>query len=194
MYRIFRIKAYEAKHGPHFNEEYARKAVKLMENEDGSNGPHWTMEETSALANQHGIQFSDKFNRYDWFVAVNMIYSDYYKVIASITNSVSAKAFVDFAKAWLTDKDADEGKMWYYFIYIMCDKIRDAEMDCYERQHEEDEDDDDDYMPKRKRARMAMNKSRYRDEDYDYDDENRDDRNEYRRNGERRTSVRYIRY
>lgn len=31
MHRIFRVKAYEAEHGPHFNEEHARKAVSKME-------------------------------------------------------------------------------------------------------------------------------------------------------------------
>ena len=41
MHRIFRVKAYEKEHGPHFNEEYARKAVMKMENEDGTRGPHW---------------------------------------------------------------------------------------------------------------------------------------------------------
>lgn len=30
MHRIFRVKAYEKEHGPHFNEEYARKAVMKM--------------------------------------------------------------------------------------------------------------------------------------------------------------------
>lgn len=38
MHRLFRIKAYEAEHGPHFDEEMARKAVSKMENEDGSRG------------------------------------------------------------------------------------------------------------------------------------------------------------
>lgn len=33
MHRLFRIKAYEAEHGPHFDEEMARKAVSKMENE-----------------------------------------------------------------------------------------------------------------------------------------------------------------
>lgn len=42
MHRIFRVKAYEKEHGPHFNEEYARKAVMKMENEDGTRGPHWS--------------------------------------------------------------------------------------------------------------------------------------------------------
>lgn len=30
MHRLFRIKAYEAEHGPHFDEEMARKAVSKM--------------------------------------------------------------------------------------------------------------------------------------------------------------------
>lgn len=52
MHRIIRIKAYEAEHGPHFNDEHARKAVNKMENEDGTRGQHWSLEETTALANQ----------------------------------------------------------------------------------------------------------------------------------------------
>ena len=148
MHRIFRIKAYEAEHGPHFNEEHARKAVSKMENEDGSRGPHWSLEETTALASQYGITLGSKFNRYDWFVALNMVYSDYFKVIMNLSSTASTKPFVELAKAWLHDKDIDEGKMWYYYVYVMCDKIRDAEMECYEDEimkrgkYEEDGDDE----------------------------------------------------
>ena len=147
MHRIFRVKAYEAEHGPHFNEEHARKAVMKMENEDGTRGPHWSIEETTTLANQYGISLGNRFNRYDWFVALNMVYSDYYKVIISMTNSNSTKHFVELAKAWINDKDIDEGKMWYYYIYVMCDKIRQAEMECYEEEVEKrdkyEEDDNE---------------------------------------------------
>lgn len=131
MHRIFRVKAYEMEHGPHFNEEHARKAVMKMENEDGTRGPHWSLEETSALASQYGISLSGKFNRYDWFVALNMVYSDYYKVLLNITGSNNIKHYIEFAKAWLNDKDIDEGKMWYYYQYVMCDKIREAENDKF---------------------------------------------------------------
>lgn len=129
MHRIFRVKAYEKEHGPHFNEEYARKAVMKMENEDGTRGPHWSLEETTTLASQYGIALGSKFNRYDWFVALNMVYSDYYRVIMNITGSNNTKHYVEFAKAWLNDKDIDEGKMWYYYVYVMCDHIREAEVD-----------------------------------------------------------------
>lgn len=103
MHRIFRVKAYEAEHGPHFNEEHARKAVSKMENEDGTRGPHWSVEETTALASQYGINLGSRFNRYDWFVALNMVYSDYYKVIISMTNSNSTKHFFNRGRVRTVD-------------------------------------------------------------------------------------------
>lgn len=106
MHRIFRVKAYEKEHGPHFNEEYARKAVMKMENEDGTRGPHWSLEETTTLASQYGIALGSKFNRYDWFVALNMVYSDYYRVIMNITGSNNTKHYVEFAKAWLSNGES----------------------------------------------------------------------------------------
>ena len=133
MHRIIRIKAYEAEHGPHFNEEHARKAINKMENEDGTRGQHWSLEETTALANQYGIRLDEKINKYDWYVALNMVYSDYYRVVVSMTGSNNTKYFVELAKAWMHDKDIDEGKMWFYYIYVMCDKIRNAEEDLFEK-------------------------------------------------------------
>ena len=108
MHRIFRVKAYEAEHGPHFNEEHARKAVSKMENEDGTRGPHWSIEETTTLANQYGISLGNRFNRYDWFVALNMVYSDYYKVIINITNSNSTKHFVELVPLLITKETVPE--------------------------------------------------------------------------------------
>lgn len=109
MHRIIRIKAYEAEHGPHFNDEHARKAVSKMENEDGTRGQHWSLEETTALANQYGIRLDEKINKYDWYVALNMVYSDYYRVVVSMTGSNNTKYFVELAKAWMHDKDIAVG-------------------------------------------------------------------------------------
>lgn len=181
MHRILRIKAHETEHGPHFNEEHAHKAVMKMENEDGTRGPHWSIEETTTLANQHGISFSSKFNRYDWFVALNMVYSDYCKVLASITGSNNTKHYVDFARTWLNDKDVEEGKMWYYYVYVMCSHIRDAEMDIYEEEMDKYEDDYESYSMhkrgpkgrKRSSSMKAYGKAYpYYEEDYtEYDKE-----------------------
>lgn len=78
MHRIFRVKAYEAEHGPHFNEEHARKAVSKMENEDGTRGPHWSVEETTALASQYGINLGSRLTvmigsqHLTWFILITI--------------------------------------------------------------------------------------------------------------------------
>lgn len=57
---------YEAINGPHFDEEHAHYAVEGMENEDGTKGPHWTVEETTSVANQMGINLkSEKHNKWE---------------------------------------------------------------------------------------------------------------------------------
>lgn len=106
---------YEAINGPHFDEEHAKYAVEGMENEDGSKGPHWTVEETTSIANQMGINLkSEKHNKWDWYVAMNMIYSDFYKAVVAITGGASTKHFAELTKAWICDKDISEGspKVW----------------------------------------------------------------------------------
>lgn len=202
MHKILHTKAYEYKNGPHFNEEYALKAVSKMENEDGSHGPHWSLEETTSVAKQYDVSFTNKFNRYDWFVALNMVYSDYYKVIVSITNSANVKNFVEFTKAWLNDKDVEEGKMWYYYIYVMCDRIRTEEMEYFRSKDYDDDDDDESYkdsMLRRRRGRMGYMRTRSMYlPDYDMDDDY-DDYDEYNKHNkytdiERGRTARYVRY
>lgn len=200
MHRIFRVKAYEAEYGPHFNEEHARKAVSKMENEDGTRGPHWSIEQATTLASQYGISLNGRFNRYDWFVALNMIYSDYYRLIINMTNSSNSKHFVEMAKAWLEDRDIDEGKMWYYYVYVMCEKVRDAEMECYEKEMYSNGEEIDEEIGHSRRGRRSSsmygrrsdygrnNYSRLYDEEYEpYSDYDRNSMFD-------RRATRYIRY
>lgn len=84
MRERLKIERHEAMYGPHFNEECALKAVSKMENEDGSCGEHWSLEETTSIANQYGINLKgEKYNKYDWYVALNMIRSDKFNVIGA---------------------------------------------------------------------------------------------------------------
>lgn len=173
---------YEALNGPHFDEEHARYAVENMENEDGSKGPHWTVEETTSVANQMGINLrSEKHNKWDWYVAMNMIYSDYYKAVVAMTGSANTKHFAELAKAWLCDKDISEGKMWHYYVYIMCD---DDENDykAYERSDRERME----YMYRPDREREYERERSYnpysRREEYREYDREREGRNRYQEN------------
>lgn len=66
MRERLKIERHEAMYGPHFNEECALKAVSKMENEDGSRGEHWSLEETTSIANQYGINLKgEKYNKCD---------------------------------------------------------------------------------------------------------------------------------
>lgn len=99
MRERLKIERHEAMYGPHFNEECALKAVSKMENEDGSRGEHWSLEETTSIANQYGINLKgEKYNKYDWYVALNMIRSDYYRAVVTMTSSDHIKYFVELAK------------------------------------------------------------------------------------------------
>jgi len=97
-----------------------------------------------------------------------MVYSDFYKVIISLSNS--KKDFIEIAKAWLADKDIDEGKMWYYYIFIMCDKLRE-EIFCHEYE-DEDDDDEDEYEERYHTSRTKA--KQYKHEDEDEDDEKKE--------------------
>lgn len=141
MRERLKIERHETMYGPHFNEECALKAVSKMENEDGSRGEHWSLEETTSIANQYGINLKgEKYNKYDWYVALNMIRSDYYRAVVTMTSSDHIKYFVELAKAWLNDKDIEEGKMWYYYCYIMCDKLRKEAKTMLMLEDDEDEE------------------------------------------------------
>ena len=74
-----------------------------MENEDGTTGPHWPMEQTTALAESMGLSW-DKISPWCWWITMNMMYSDYGNV--AIHYGVStAEFFAELAQAFLFDKD-----------------------------------------------------------------------------------------
>lgn len=163
-----KLERHERMYGPHFNEECANKAVQKMENEDGSKGPRWSIEEAERVAQQYGVNLKgEKFNKYDWFVALNMIRSDFYRAVINMTGSDNVKHFVELTKAWLNDKDIEEGKMWFYFKFVMCEEGRE--------ESEEWDEEDSHYNNARGRrgGRMSMNAYHKRHNDY-YDDYDND--------------------
>lgn len=165
MKNKFKLERHEEMYGPHFTEDCAEEVVANMRNEDGTRGAHWGLKETTQLAEQFDVDLRGEFNKYDWFVALNMIYSDFYKVIVNLTNSDHVKYFVEFAKAWLKDKDIDEGKMWKYYRYLMCDDTDYEYQDVrhYARRQREPYYEDDDYEYSRRDYgyRPYERKSRY---------------------------------
>lgn len=89
--------------------------MKGATNEDGSRGPHWTMEQTKQLQAQKNISCDP----IEFWAAMNMIYSDYYKVAKKHGIGSSIDFYADMAKAFIDDKDARPDKMSRYFAYIV---------------------------------------------------------------------------
>lgn len=99
---------------PPMTRETAMEWTREMQNADGSRGPHWTMEKTEEARNQRGIQCDPvKF-----YVAMNMMYSDYVKAAEKV-NCSSMDFYAYMAKAFLDDKDAQPDKLERYYRYIV---------------------------------------------------------------------------
>lgn len=102
-HKYFGMDEEESERRLHFDEQLAKKAVAAMENVDGTNGEHWTLEDTTKIMEQNGI----KANKYDWYYLMNMLHSDYSKIWGD-----DVAQYVKFAKAYIEDPDAGEGKVF----------------------------------------------------------------------------------
>lgn len=100
-----------------FTEADAKAWAARMQNADGTNGPHWTMEQTDTYARAVDAHV----DRDIFWAAMNMTYSDYYGV-ATKYGLDRAEFYADLAKAFLMDKDAggpDEKIAGYYHGVVL---------------------------------------------------------------------------
>lgn len=101
-----------------FDREAAMHWAEKMQNADGSTGPHWTMEQTSAVADGMGIP-AEEIPRWAWGVTMNMMYSDYYPVAVEFGLN-RPEFYAALTKAFLLDKDAPgpTHKLMEYYEHI----------------------------------------------------------------------------
>ena len=99
-----------------FDRETAMRWMDCMENADGTTGPHWTMEQTSAVAESLGIHGIEPWT---WGAAMNMMHSDYYPVAVEFGTN-RPDFYAALAKAFLLDKDGPgpERKLMEYYEHI----------------------------------------------------------------------------
>lgn len=99
-----------------FTEDDARRWTEHMENDDGSMGAHWTLEQATAVANSIGVHVDP----WVWFAALNMEYSDNFDV-AQKYGLDRPEYYADLAKAFLFDEDGGgpEAKIAGYYHGIV---------------------------------------------------------------------------
>lgn len=97
------------------DEHLAKEWTAMMENEDGTKGPHWSMEQIKKVIEQRGMPGDPV----EIWVAMNMMYSDYCKVAKRLgVNTMDF--YAEMARAFLDDKDAGvPDKLTAYYEYIV---------------------------------------------------------------------------
>ena len=124
-YRMNREKGYDPSMKEGYKESHGKKElsdeelkswVKEMHNEDGSTGEKYNVEQTTALAKQHGVVLGDEVSEHEWWAAVNAMYSDYCKT-AKKYGIDKPDYYADLAKDFLFDEDAVEAKEKLYAYY-----------------------------------------------------------------------------
>lgn len=95
-------------HSGELTEKDVMKWASMLENEDGTTGAHWDINQSTAIAEGMGMTW-EKVSRPCWWITMNMMYSDYSGVAEKYGVSI-AEFYADMARAFLMDKDAPGSK------------------------------------------------------------------------------------
>lgn len=93
--------------------EMAEEWMESLENEDGTRGPHWKLDEVKRMMHQKGIDSEP----YEFAAVMNALYSDYCKIFQK-HNVNKPDMYMDMASAWINDRDAVKDKAAAYYMHI----------------------------------------------------------------------------
>lgn len=94
-------------------EEKVKKWVNGMQGSDGKTGAHYQMDQAELLR----ANYCPQCDKLEFYGCINMIYSDYSEV-AKRYSVDRPEFYAHMAKAFLMDKDAEEGKLAKYMRYV----------------------------------------------------------------------------
>lgn len=98
-----------------FTLDSAKDWASKLQNEDGSFGPHWTMDQTKQIMAQRNLSL----NPTEFWMALNLVYSDFSPVAKKHGVGGNLDFYIDMAKSFLVDKDAAPDKLLHYYNYIV---------------------------------------------------------------------------
>lgn len=101
---------------PIFTKSQGLKWVYNMQNEDGSEGQHWTMDQTTAVMHEHSYDLDPV----EFYIVMNMLFSDFGRTLQGLGIPPSnADAYARLSKSWLCDSDAVPDKLHQYKLHIV---------------------------------------------------------------------------
>lgn len=98
-----------------FNQMTAEKWVRSMKGADGSHGARCSMDQAKMVMDQIGCNCDP----WEFYAALNAMYSDYAEVLKKYGLGDNMYAFGELAKAFIEDKDAMPDKLARYYQYIV---------------------------------------------------------------------------
>lgn len=111
-YEELMLELHKNVYGSHFSKALACKAVSELEDSNGVKGGKYSLEEVNKIRRDYNIDL----NEYDFYFAINMLYSDYSKLL---NNELSS--YVKMTCLFLEDEDAPEGKALKYYLSMRKD-------------------------------------------------------------------------
>jgi len=101
---------------PPLTRERAEEWMRSLKNEDGTTGPHWSLEQVQQLMQQRGVNNVDPVRVW---VAMNADYSDRVAVNRKYGLDKPDYYLDSAIAAWIHDKDAVENKEAAYYAYVV---------------------------------------------------------------------------
>lgn len=95
-------------------EEMATMLVSHMENTDGTNGAHWTLDATTTIRDKLGLKHICK---YEFWAVMNSLYSDYGNTLAKV--NATPEVYGELARDWIEYDDAVKAKAAAYYEYVV---------------------------------------------------------------------------
>ena len=105
-YEHLELCLYKAAYGKVLTEDMAKHIIQKMQ----PYGMHWTLEQTKGVQTQHGL--SD-IRPCEFWVVMNGAYNDYHDIFEE-----DLEMYVKYAKDFIKDEDAKEGKVFTYYTTI----------------------------------------------------------------------------
>lgn len=112
VYETLLIDLHKNVYGFHFSKGLALKAVSELEDSNENKGGKYSLEEVNKIRRDYNISL----NEYDFYFVINMLYSDYSKLL---NNDLSS--YVKMSCLFLEDEDAPEGKAFKYYLSMRKD-------------------------------------------------------------------------
>ena len=106
LYEKYKMELYTMAYGKVLTEEMAEEIIENMK----PYHMHWSLEETNQVKEQYGLA---NIRDIDFWIVMNSAYNDYKDVFDE-----NIEMYVKYAKDFIEDEDAKDGKVFTYFTTI----------------------------------------------------------------------------